>query len=63
MWSAERVVSAAQVPAVILPFLHTTPITDAVFCTLAVLHSHWGIEAIVVDYIRPSFLAAVQQSP
>jgi len=40
-------------PAVILPFLHTTPITDAVFCTLAVLHSHWGIEAIVVDYIRP----------
>jgi len=53
MWSAERVVSAAQVPAVILPFLHTTPITDAVFCTLAVLHSHWGIEAIVVDYIRP----------
>ena len=36
----------------ILPFLHTTPATDAVFCTLAVLHSHWGIEAIVVDYIR-----------
>jgi len=53
MWSAERVVSAAQVPAVILPFIFTTPITDAVFCTLAVLHSHWGIEAIVVDYIRP----------
>ena len=45
--------SNLQVPAVILPFLHTTPITDAVFCTLAVLHSHWGIEAIVVDYIRP----------
>ena len=41
-----------QVPAVILPFLHTTPATDALFCTLAVLHSHWGIEAIVVDYIR-----------
>jgi len=53
MWTAEKVVSAAQVPAVILPFLHTTPATDAVFCTLAVLHSHWGIEAIVVDYIRP----------
>ena len=46
--------SCLQVPAVILPFLYTTPLTDALFCTLAVLHSHWGVEAIVVDYIRPS---------
>jgi len=54
MWSAERLVSLAQVPAIIIPFLHTTPLTDALFCTLAVLHSHWGVEAIVVDYIRPA---------
>merc|ERR1712240_420204 len=54
MWTAEKIVSLAQVPAIIIPFLHTTPVTDALFCTLAVLHSHWGIEAIVVDYIRPS---------
>lgn len=54
MWTAERVVSAAQVPAILLPFLHTTPLTDALFCTMAVLHSHWGVEAIVVDYVRPS---------
>jgi hypothetical protein len=53
MWTAEKVVSGAQVPAIILPFMWTTPLSDAVFCTLAVLHSHWGIEAIVVDYIRP----------
>ena len=54
MWTAERAVSIAQVPAVILPFMFTNPMTDAMFCTLAVLHSHWGIEAIVVDYIRPA---------
>jgi len=54
MWTAERAVSIAQIPAILLPFLHTTPVTDALFCTLAVLHSHWGIEAIAVDYIRPS---------
>eukprot|EP00090_Calanus_glacialis_P029359 TRINITY_DN47109_c0_g1_i1.p1 TRINITY_DN47109_c0_g1~~TRINITY_DN47109_c0_g1_i1.p1 ORF type:complete len:151 (+),score=45.48 TRINITY_DN47109_c0_g1_i1:50-502(+) len=54
MWTAERAVSIAQIPAILIPFLHTTPMTDALFCTLAVLHSHWGIEAIVVDYIRPS---------
>jgi len=54
MWSAERLVSVAQIPGLIVPFLWTTPATDALFCTVAVLHSHWGLEAIVVDYIRPS---------
>ena len=54
MWTAERAVSLAQVPACILPFMVTTPLTDAIFCTLAVLHSHWGIEALVVDYVRPA---------
>jgi len=54
MWTAERVVSLAMIPIGVGPFLVTTPLTDALFCTLAILHSHWGIEAIVVDYIRPS---------
>jgi len=54
MWTAERVVSLSQIPICVVPFLYTTPLTDALFCTLAILHSHWGIEAIVVDYIRPS---------
>ena len=42
MWSAERLVSVAQIPGLIVPFLWTTPATDAIFCTVAVLHSHWG---------------------
>jgi len=54
MWTAERLVSIAQIPICIVPFMWTTPLNDAIFCTLAVLHSHWGIEAIAVDYIRPS---------
>ena len=44
MWTAERVISVAQIPALIVPFMWTTPVTDAVFCTLAVLHSHWGMK-------------------
>ncbi len=44
LWSAERAVSAVLIPVSILPFIYTTPATDALFCTLAVLHSHWGIE-------------------
>jgi len=54
LWTAERAVSAAIVPGFICPFLYTTPLTDALLCTLSVVHSHWGVEAIVVDYIRPS---------
>ena len=42
MWTAERAVSVLQIPALIVPFIYTTPATDAMFCTLAVLHSHWG---------------------
>ena len=42
LWAAERAVSGAQIPALIVPFIWTTPMTDAIFCTLAVLHSHWG---------------------
>ena len=44
MWTAERVVSLAQLPICVVPFVVTTPLTDAIFCTLAILHSHWGIE-------------------
>lgn len=53
IWTVEKLVSLAMVPAIVLPFVWTTPLTDAIFCTLGVLHSHWGVEAIVVDYIRP----------
>ena len=37
-----QVVSAAQIPAFIVPFIWTTPVTDAIFVTLLVVHSHWG---------------------
>jgi len=53
-WSLEKGVAALAVPTSILPFIYTTPVTDAIFCTVAVLHSYWGMEAIVVDYVRPS---------
>merc|ERR1712029_915113 len=49
LWTAERAVSAIIIPGFIGPFLYTTPLTDAILCTF-----HWGVEAIVVDYIRPS---------
>ena len=41
MWSAERVVSVAQVPAFILPFIVTAHMMDAMFCTGAWKPSWW----------------------
>ncbi len=42
VWTAERVVAAINIPAVVVPFMYTNPITDAIFCTVFVLHGHWG---------------------
>jgi len=63
LWTAERAVSALIIPGFIGPFLYTTPATDALLCTLSVLHSHWGVEAIVVDYIRPSLFGGSNVIP
>uniref|UniRef100_C1BUX9 Succinate dehydrogenase [ubiquinone] cytochrome b small subunit n=1 Tax=Lepeophtheirus salmonis TaxID=72036 RepID=C1BUX9_LEPSM len=63
MWNVERAVSALQIPAFVVPFAYTTPMTDAIFCTLAVLHAHWGVEAVVVDYIRPSLFGGSKVIP
>ena len=45
---APQVVAAAQIPAFIVPFIWTTPVTDAIFVTLLVVHSHWGELSLVV---------------
>jgi len=42
MWTAERVVAILNIPALALPFVITTPLTDAIFCTVLVVHFHWG---------------------
>ena len=37
-------------------FMYTTPLTDALFCILVVLHSHWGIEVHTILYSCTLFL-------
>ena len=41
-WKVHRLLSIAQIPMFIVPFIWTNPVTDAIFCTLLVVHSHWG---------------------
>ena len=49
LWTIERLVSLAQIPCFVVPFIATNPVTDAIFCTLLVIHSHWG-EILVNKY-------------
>ncbi|XP_046685356.1 succinate dehydrogenase [ubiquinone] cytochrome b small subunit, mitochondrial [Homalodisca vitripennis] len=59
IWTAERALSGALL--LILPVAVMVP--SAFFDTLMALsitmHMHWGIEAIVVDYVRPIIFGSV----
>jgi len=54
LWTAEKVVSAAFLPILPLAFLFPSAGLDYLLAFAMTIHSHWGIEAIVVDYVRPS---------
>jgi len=58
LWSAERAVSAVMVPIFPLAFLAPCTTMDYLLAFAITIHSHWGIEAIVVDYVRPSVFGA-----
>ncbi|KAL7298268.1 succinate dehydrogenase [ubiquinone] cytochrome b small subunit, mitochondrial [Trichogramma pretiosum] len=53
IWKLERVVSAAFVPLLPLCLILENPILDGALAILSVIHVHWGLEAIIVDYARP----------
>ena len=41
-WTAEKIVSVLNFPAIGIPLVYTTPLTDGIFCTVLVLHFYWG---------------------
>ncbi|KAL2722863.1 hypothetical protein V1478_009726 [Vespula squamosa] len=53
LWVTEKIVSAAL--PILLPtsLLLENQIIDGILAVLVVMHMHWGLEAIVVDYARP----------
>jgi len=59
LWTAERVLSGVMVPLLPITFLMPNQPLEALLAFCLTLHSHWGIEAIVVDYVRPSVFGSV----
>ncbi|CAG2103237.1 unnamed protein product [Medioppia subpectinata] len=58
LWSIERYVSMALLGVIPAALVVPNPALDYLLALSLVAHIHWGLEAIVVDYIRPSIFGA-----
>ncbi|GFT74186.1 succinate dehydrogenase cytochrome b small subunit, mitochondrial [Nephila pilipes] len=58
IWTAERFLSAALVGILPAAIAFPNPVLDYALALSMTVHVHWGIEAIVVDYVRPSVVGA-----
>lgn len=59
IWLAERYLSWALLGVLPAAWVIPHPLMDYAVATSLVVHVHWGVEAIVVDYIRPSIFGPV----
>ncbi|XP_035791991.1 succinate dehydrogenase [ubiquinone] cytochrome b small subunit, mitochondrial-like [Anopheles albimanus] len=53
LWNAERVLSAALLGVVPFGIMFPSFTGDTLIAVSVVMHQHWGLEAIVTDYVRP----------
>uniref|UniRef100_A0A6G1SHB1 Succinate dehydrogenase [ubiquinone] cytochrome b small subunit n=1 Tax=Aceria tosichella TaxID=561515 RepID=A0A6G1SHB1_9ACAR len=54
LWKAERYLSWALLGVLPAAWVIPHPLMDYAVATSLVVHVHWGVEAIVTDYIRPA---------
>ncbi|KAH8381830.1 hypothetical protein KR009_000461 [Drosophila setifemur] len=59
LWTVERLVSVGLLAIIPAAFLAPSQVMDALLAVSVVIHTHWGVEAMVVDYMRPSVVGNV----
>jgi len=59
IWSYERYLSLGLLGVIPVSLVCSLPALDYPLAVALVAHIHWGVEAIVVDYIRPSLFGRV----
>ncbi|EDW83262.1 uncharacterized protein Dwil_GK22767 [Drosophila willistoni] len=59
LWTLERFVSAGLLAVIPAAFLAPSQVLDALMAISVVIHTHWGVEAMVVDYLRPQVVGNV----
>jgi len=53
LWTAERALSLALLGVVPVALAFPSQAGDVALAVSIVMHQHWGLEAIVTDYVRP----------
>ncbi|XP_025162129.1 succinate dehydrogenase [ubiquinone] cytochrome b small subunit, mitochondrial isoform X2 [Harpegnathos saltator] len=53
LWIVERLVSVSLLTLLPAALVFESKFVDGVLAIAVVMHSHWGLEAIIVDYVRP----------
>uniref|UniRef100_A0A7R9EIR2 Succinate dehydrogenase [ubiquinone] cytochrome b small subunit n=1 Tax=Timema monikensis TaxID=170555 RepID=A0A7R9EIR2_9NEOP len=59
LWTAERALSASLLPLFPAALLYPCQALDCALAIILVMHNHWGVEANVVDYIRPKMFGPI----
>ncbi|KAK2583673.1 hypothetical protein KPH14_009603 [Odynerus spinipes] len=59
LWIIERVISATLPIAIPASFLFESAGLDGIVAILVVMHMHWGLEAVLYDYARPSVVGPI----
>jgi len=59
MWTVEKIVSLMLLGVVPATFIAPNNALDNLFAVLVVIHFHWGLEAVIVDYVRPIIVGNV----
>ncbi|XP_035719265.1 succinate dehydrogenase [ubiquinone] cytochrome b small subunit, mitochondrial-like [Vespa mandarinia] len=59
LWVMEKIISAAL--PILLPasLLLENQVVDGILAILVVMHMHWGLEALIVDYARPIIIGTL----
>lgn len=53
LWTVERFLSAGLLGIVPAAVMFPSQTLDGLLAVSMVMHSHWGLEAIITDYVRP----------
>lgn len=59
LWTAERALSVALLGILPAALAFPSKTLDTLLAISVVMHAHWGIEACVVDYVRPVLFGSV----
>uniref|UniRef100_A0A4D5RB75 Succinate dehydrogenase [ubiquinone] cytochrome b small subunit n=1 Tax=Scolopendra viridis TaxID=118503 RepID=A0A4D5RB75_SCOVI len=53
MWTLERIVATSMLPIIPATIAISSPVLDYTLALLLTVHSHWSLENVIHDYIRP----------